>query len=83
MGAPERACLAEMSSKARQVLAQYSGIQQRKNRTTMTTSMRITRFLASSLASDVLLRGLSALTALLDAAMVDISIECGRWATLT
>ena len=83
MGVPDRACLAEMSSKARQVLAQYRGIQQRKNRTTMTTSMRITRFLASSLASDVLLRGLSALTARLDADIEDISIECGRWTTVT
>lgn len=75
MGAPERACLAEMSSNARHVLAQYSGIQQMKNKTTMTTSIRMTRFFAFSLASDVLLRGLSALLALPDAAMDDISIE--------
>lgn len=83
MGDPDRACLAVMSSKALQVLAQYRGIQQRKNRTTMTTSMRITRFLASSLASDVLVRGLSALVARVEEDIADISIECGRWTTFT
>ena len=83
MGDPDRACLAVTSSKALQVLAQYRGIQQRKNRKTMTTSMRITRFLASSLASDVLVRGLSALAARVDEDIADISIECGRWTTFT
>lgn len=83
MGAPESVCVAELSSKARQVLTQYSGIQQTKNRTTITTNMRMTRFLASSLASDVLLRGLSALIALPDAAIADISIVWGRWTAVT
>ena len=56
MGVPERRRSAEAVSKARQALALKMGIQQRKKRTTMTMSMRITRFLAIRLAAGLLLR---------------------------
>ncbi len=56
MGAPERALEADFRSKAFQVLAEYSGIQQMKKSATITISMRTTRRLACSLASEVLLR---------------------------
>lgn len=55
MGVPERRRSAEAVSKARQALALKMGIQQRKKRTTMTISMRITRFLAIRLAAGLLL----------------------------
>lgn len=55
MGAPERRRSAEAASKARQALALKMGIQHRKKRITMTTSMRITRFLAIRLAAGLLL----------------------------
>lgn len=61
MGAPERALEADFRSKAFQVLAEYSGIQQIKKRATITISMRITLLLACSLASEVLLRARSVL----------------------
>lgn len=62
MGAPESACWADFWSKAFQVLAEYRGIQHMKNMATIMISIRITRFLAMSFASEVLLRGRSALT---------------------
>lgn len=62
MGAPVRALEADFRSKAFQVLAEYRGIQQMKKSATITISMRMTRFLACSLASEVLLRGRSFLT---------------------
>ena len=55
MGVPERRRSAEAVSKARQALALKMGIQQRKKRTTMTMSMRMTRFLATRLAAGLLL----------------------------
>ena len=61
MGAPERAFEAEFRSKAFQVLAEYRGIQQMKKSATITISMRMTRLLACSLASEVLLRARSVL----------------------
>lgn len=61
MGAPERALEAEFRSKAFQVLAEYRGIQQMKKSATITISMRMTRLLACSLASEVLLRARSVL----------------------
>lgn len=61
MGAPVRALEADLRSKAFQVLAEYSGIQQMKKSATITISMRMTRLLACSLASEVLLRGRSVL----------------------
>lgn len=61
MGAPERALEADLGSKAFQVLAEYRGIQQTKKSATITISMRMTRLLACSLASEVLLRGRSVL----------------------
>ena len=61
MGAPERALKAEVRSKAFQVLAEYMGIQQMKKSATITISMRMTRLLAWSLASEVLLRARSVL----------------------
>lgn len=61
MGAPERALTADLRSKAFQVLTEYRGIQQMKKRATITISMRMTRFLACSLASEVLLRARSVL----------------------
>lgn len=80
MGAPERSRCAEAGWKALQVLAEYSGIQQMKNMVTITISMRITRFLAISLVSEVLLRGRSTLAELVRV-RVDISIELGRFDT--
>lgn len=62
IGAPERVRWADFWSKAFQVLAEYRGIQHTKNMATIMISIRITRFLAMSLASDVLLRGRSVLT---------------------
>lgn len=61
MGAPERARMADCWSNAFHVFTVYSGIQQMKNIATMMISIRMTRFLARSLASEVLLRGLSGL----------------------
>lgn len=61
MGAPESALEADLRSKAFQVLAEYRGIQQMKKSATITISMRMTRFLACSLASEVLLRARSLL----------------------
>lgn len=61
IGAPERALEAGTRSKAFQVLAVYRGIQQMKKSATITISMRMTRLLACSLASEVLLRARSAL----------------------
>lgn len=55
MGVPERCFSAETVSYARQALALKMGIQHRKKRTTMTMSMRITRFLAIRLAAELLL----------------------------
>ena len=59
MGAPERALEADFRSNAFQVLAEYSGIQQMKKSATITISMRMTRFLACSLASEVFFRARS------------------------
>ncbi|TNN59280.1 hypothetical protein EYF80_030467 [Liparis tanakae] len=78
MGVPERAFTAAGASKARQVLAPYSGIQHRKNSSTMTPSMRITLLLACSPASEVLLRGRSAFSG-----RPDISMEGGRCTAVT
>lgn len=77
MGAPVSDLEADFRSKARQVLAEYSGIQQTKNRATITISMRMTRLLACSLASEVLLRARSVLTwaALEEADRVGSSME--------
>ncbi len=61
MGVPERASEADFRSKAFQVLAEYRGIQQMKKSATITISMRMTRLLACSLASEVLLRARSVL----------------------
>lgn len=60
MGAPE-SLEAEFRSKAFQVLTEYRGIQQMKKSATITISMRMTRLLACSLASEVLLRARSVL----------------------
>ena len=59
MGTPERALEADLESKAFQVLTEYMGIQQMKKRATITISIRMTRLLAWSLASEVLLRARS------------------------
>lgn len=72
MGAPERSRWAELMWKAFHVLAVYRGIQQRKKRMAVTMSMRITCFLAKSLASEVLLRGCSADTLGLGGAGVEV-----------
>lgn len=62
MGAPERALVTDFMSKAFQVLTVNKGIQQMKKSATITISMRMTRLLACSLASEVLLRARSVLT---------------------
>lgn len=80
IGAPERALWAEGGWKAFQVLTEYKGIQQMKNMDTMTISMRITRLLAMSLLSEVLLRGRSTLAEVVRV-RVDISMELGRFST--
>ena len=64
MGVPERRRSAEAVSKALQALALKMGIQHRKKRTTMTMSMRMTRFLAMRLAAGLLLLMRSARPAL-------------------
>lgn len=56
MGAPDKSRSALRLSKARQALTTKTGIQQRKKRTTMTSSMRMTRFLAIRLAVGLLLQ---------------------------
>lgn len=76
MGAPERALWAEGRSNAFQVLTEYRGIQQMKNMATMTMSIRITRFFAISLASEVLLRGRSTFAEPVGV-RADISMELG------
>lgn len=80
MGAPDRVRWADCKSNAFQVLTEYRGIQQMKNMATMTISMRITRFLAMSFASEVLLRGRSALEDLA-AVSTDISTTLGLLVT--
>lgn len=80
IGAPDRILWAEAGWKAFQVLAEYKGIQHMKNMVTMTISMRITRFLAISLVSEVLLRGRSTLVELASVS-VDISMELGLLGT--
>lgn len=54
MGAPVRWRLADSWSKAFHALTTKMGVQQRKKRTTMTRSMRMTRFLAIRLDAELL-----------------------------
>lgn len=55
MGAPERMLSAERWSNALHAFAAYTGVQQIKKSRTMTSSMRITRFLAIRLDVGLLL----------------------------
>ncbi|MEE6462402.1 hypothetical protein FKM82_001580 [Ascaphus truei] len=80
MGAPVRARKASFSSKAFQVFTTNMGIQHMKNMATMTMSMRITRFLAMSLASELLIRVQSILVQPLGV-RVDISMVLRRLET--
>lgn len=61
IGAPENRRSAERLSKARQALTTKIGVQQRKNSPTITSSMRMTRFLAMRFAVGVLLQTLLSL----------------------
>lgn len=61
MGAPERRWSAEAVSNARQALTLKMGVQQRKNKITITINMRMTSFLAIKLAEELLLLTLSIL----------------------
>lgn len=71
MGAPESRRSAERLSNARQAFAANTGVQQRKKSTTMTNSMRITRFFAIRLAVGLLLYTRFSLGLLLEASSVD------------
>lgn len=61
MGAPDRRRSAERLSKARQALTTKTGVQQRKNSPTITSNMRMTRFLAMRFAVGLLLQTLLSL----------------------
>lgn len=67
MGAPESRRSAERLLNARQAFAANTGVQQRKKSTTITSSMRITRFLAIRLAVGLLLHTRFSLVLLLEA----------------